>query len=157
MLDPWRIAHTKIVAGPGVATWGDDTASRIADAYRSKRSQVRAASGPRVLAIHGGPWSGPAAFDAGLFGIGEDALGVEPAFVLHRGSEPVFAAVLAFPGLELTHGREPVLYRHPRASLALPEELERLEVRALDDGKVLSRPSRFEPVLPKLVGTLQIL
>ena len=155
-LIPRRIAHTKIVMGPGVATYGDDTAARVAGAYAAKRAQVRDVAGARVLAVHGGNWSGCSAFDGGLFGVGEDALS-EPAFVMHRVGEPVFTAVLAFPGLELTQGREPVLYRHPRATLPLPVELEELEVRTLASGRVIARPSQLaQGVFPQLLGDLVI-
>ena len=156
---PKRYGHLKVVAGPSTGHWGDDTAQRIREAYRSKRGQVRSASVPTLLAIHGGPWANLAAFDLALFGVGDQSeVDEEPAFVLHRPSPPVFAGVLAFTGVGRTTFADPVLYRHPRCNGQLPAAFERLEVRTTEAGAIRrgGTPRRTEPLLAQLSEGIEI-
>ena len=151
VLRPKRISHTKVVSGPasgGVV----DAWVKIREAVADKRRQVRGATVPRVLAIHGGVWSGLDDFDRGLFGTtpGQaDELG-DPAFVLRRAPQPTFAGVLAFPGLELTYGTEPVLYVHPRFNGTLPASLHELRRRTLVDGRIHDQEAAGLPLMTTL-------
>lgn len=151
-LRPRRISHTKVVSGPSTGCY-DDTWVKIRKAVADKRSQVRAATTPRILAIHGGVWGGLENFDDALFGVtpGRPDDAGDPAFVLRRATAPTFAAVLGFPGLELTYGGEPVLYVHPRFAGELPAALLELRQRRLVAGAIQDKPvRRTEPVMAAL-------
>lgn len=157
---PKRISETKVVAGPGIGWWGDDTATRIRDAVRTKRGQVRATGMPTVLAVSGGAWATFEAFDLGLLGQGPGSeLTGDPAFVLHRASPPTVASVLAYsrPG-PVADGPDPVLYKHPRYAGRFPAALDSLEIRTTWDGRGLIRyPSaRKERLLAALSAGIEI-
>jgi hypothetical protein len=156
---PKRYGHLRVVAGPPTGHWGDDTAQRIRDAYRTKRGQVRAATVPTLLAIHGGPWQSRAAFDLGLLGIGDQSeVDDEPAFVMHRTGSPVFAGVLAFTGNGRTTFADPILYRHPRFSGQLPAAFGSIEARSLQSGVVVRAGTldRAQPLLAQLSAGIEI-
>lgn len=157
---PRRISHTKIVAGPSTGWWGNDTVMRIRDAVRTKRSQVRTATMPRIVAVHGGAWASFAAFDLALLGVGDRSdLTGDPAFVLRRNAPPTLDGVLAFSRVgPVASGPDPVLYRHPRSRRALPARFDCLEVRTTADGRALiGHPSTLPaPLLPSLSAGIEI-
>lgn len=128
-------------AGP-VYVGSSDAKQRITRAIRKKRKQVRCEDEPVILAVHA---TGLAAdldhFDNALFGhlvataqVGHSSgthFEADGMFADGTG-EPTFAGVLAFTDLPPFGSRGPTLHVHPRATCALPRELDDLEKRTLE-------------------------
>jgi hypothetical protein len=53
----------------------------------------------------------------------------------------VIAGVLAYSGMDVTNGRDPVVFLHPRFRGELPAELLQLEVRTLTERGPHARPA----------------
>jgi hypothetical protein len=124
----------------------DDTESRIRHAYRYKAPQVRKAAYPALLAVNVcGISSDEEDFDLALMGrsvavmnrasqVVATRFDLTGALTARMNDErpPAFAGVLAFRGLRITGGPEPILYLHPRFRGELPKELLDLQQRRLD-------------------------
>lgn len=156
-LEDWR-AWT---AGPGSASFVAPEL-RILAALKAKREQLRHLPHPAVVALGGSLGAGLDDYEIALFGrtIGHvDARGREVrqsfdhsgAFAKRgSGSSPTIAAVLAFTGMDLTAGRDPVLFLHPRFQGRLPAGLLRLEVRTLTPQGPRARASLIHGVYARL-------
>jgi hypothetical protein len=128
---------------PPISVIGN-TEPRIRRAIDRKRSQVRGADVPVVLAINAsGITSSPEDFDHALFGRSTLVLDehrqvagtkflADGEFAKARAGAPTYAAVLAFDNVELWGIPDPILYRHPRFFGRLPQTLRDLEQRSLD-------------------------
>jgi hypothetical protein len=132
---------------PVLGVW-DDTSDRVQRAVKRKRSQVRSAAHPALLAIQGsGIGSDLEDFDIALFGrtvdyrdvngrhIG-DGFDTSGAFFAGGeetpGNEPSIAGVLAFLDADFRRVPLPVLYLHPRFRGPLPRRLLDLTSRTFD-------------------------
>jgi len=140
----------KIGAGPGMAFWGDGVET-IRKAVRRKRSQVRHADVPAILAINAPEiFSGLRDFDQALFGRRHQVFSVEKEEIVEDRfvadgvldpcgeAPPTFAGVLAYVEAGFFCSRDPVLYVHPRFAGALPPAFSRLERRTLVPGEGIS-------------------
>ena len=78
-----------------------------------------------------------------------------PASFAKRGSggAPAIAAVLAYTGMDLTNGRDPVLFVHPRFGGALPAGLLQLEVRTLTVDGPQARASVAQGIFARLTAS----
>lgn len=109
-----------------------------------KREQGRDARAPALLAIKGGPFTRIDAFTQALFGR-EPGLGV-----LAVDDRPPWAGVLAFAGLNVTGGPDPVLFPSPHFDGMLPEAFTRLPSQFLVEGKVRVRSGSGPAVLTEM-------
>lgn len=139
-----------VVGEPGIG-FVDDTEQRIRQAVTNKRKlrQAREASLPVIVAMKT-PQAFSTAnireFDRALYGRTVQAVGrlaqlkerpiwFEPdgEWTRRKGDgQPSIAGVLAFLGVEIAGGPDPVLYLHPRFTGNLPSPLLELEQRRFD-------------------------
>ena len=152
------------IAATHLPCWKGDGAESVRKAIKRKRSQVRDASEPVILAINGHEAiSEMEDFDTVLFGgehgYSEDASapggrryeGVGGEFKLEGADDPSISAVLAYVEAGFYCSREPVFYPHPRQKEPLPPEFEVFERRSLLASKgVVRREARNGPVLQAL-------
>jgi hypothetical protein len=137
-LEDWRAWF----AGPGSAEFIAPEL-RILAALKAKRAQLRRLPHPAIVALGGALGAGLDDYEIALFGRSVsyvDGRGREVSSGFDRtgvfakrgsGGPPTIAAVLAFTGMDLTVGRDPVVFLHPRFTGALPAGLLQLEVRTL--------------------------
>jgi hypothetical protein len=126
----------------------DDSSLRVELAARHKRGQARAFPGEVVLLAIDAPFDGPdiESFDEGLFGHMVVSIDPESAEVTDYSFRPdgalatqraaECAGVLAFSRVRLFGAGDPILYRHPRYTGALPDALLSLRQRSLD-GRII--------------------
>lgn len=152
---PKRISHTAVVGGPAFAAWSDSVA-RIRRAIKTKRSQVRNAEHPAILAINGGFGATIGDFRRALFGSWSrvvsahdnsfvDEFAADGVFARRRDGEPTYAGVLAYEEVGFTCPREPVLFLHPRYRSEMPEELQTLETHRLVDWRQIEVAAARNP------------
>lgn len=131
------------LAGPARAVW-DSAETRIRDAVRKKRRQLRSLAHPVIVAIGGALGAGLDDYEIALFGRSFERLN-ESRVVVERGFDrtglfasastkpSTLAGVLVYVGMDLTTGRDPVLFLHPRFRGKLPQAVLRLQVRTLTE------------------------
>jgi hypothetical protein len=136
-----------IMSEPTVAAW-NISEEKIRKAIKKKRPQGRNVEIPSILAVYANGISTTFEdFDYALYGREVGVLGTETATgvldvsgsefhadgVFNKGEgDPTWAAVLAFVGMYLGGGVDPVLYLHPRFQGDLPETLTSIERRSYD-------------------------
>jgi hypothetical protein len=136
-----------IMSEPTVAAW-NISEEKIRKAIKKKRPQGRNVEIPSILAVYANGISTTFEdFDYALYGREVGVLGTETATgvldvsgsefhadgVFNKGEgDPTWAAVLAFVGVYLGGGVDPVLYLHPRFQGDLPETLTSIERRSYD-------------------------
>jgi hypothetical protein len=139
----------------------DDTEQRVRRAVGRKRRQGRESATPTLLAVHATEMSSSYdAFDRALFGqtftrLGQDSqvlgTGFDAHGIFNKGTgTPTWAGVLAFVGISLRGGPDPVLYLHPRLEGALPDALLSLERRTYD-----TEAKRIVILKPSATGILE--
>lgn len=156
-IESWRAW----MAGPATAAFTAPE-QRILTALSDKREQLAGVAHPALVALGGTLGASLEDYEIALFGRGVaqvDARGrvvarrFDPSGAFARpGSdrEPSIAGVLAFTGMDLTRGREPVLFLHPRFRSHLPDALLALEVRTLTAGGPVTRAASIHGALSRL-------
>lgn len=129
-------------AGPAVAGM-DNTAEVLQAAIEGKRRQVRNAPGPVLLAMSANGFGSHDVehFDRAVFG--DEVWNVDSGATRFRangalrptpaGKEPTIAGVLAFAGLGMVGGPDPILYLHPRFTGTLPAAIRGLRQRVVSE------------------------
>ncbi len=137
---------------------------RIKYAVKKKRKQVRSASLPVLLAIHGSGYGVKFDdFDRALFGYKtivkhtsknlQEAIVKPDGIFLESGKEnkiPTYAGILAFKRVDLIRHPDPVIYHHPRFLGELPEEIMIFEQRRFLDSAINIQHPKRENVLAEL-------
>lgn len=155
-----RVRHRAWLMGPGTADFVAPDA-QIADALKKKRGQLRGLPHPALVALGGALGASVDDYDIALFGRtferfdsngrvverGFDSTGM---FAKPRDGQPTIAGVLAFTGMDVTTGRDPILYVHPRFTGTLPAALLQLEVRTLEAHGPRSRPATMTGIFERL-------
>ncbi len=159
-----RAAHWQRAYGGGPASTAfGDTDARVGKALRRKRSQLRGADMPALIAIAGGMGESLEDIDIALFGRTWERhdetrtpveFGFDPSGVWGklRGGESVLAGVLVFCHWQWTIGDDPVLYVNPRFEGSLPRALEVFHRRELRAGAIAATPARSTGFFPILRG-----
>lgn len=135
---------------------------QIQAALKEKRKQLRGLPHPAIVAIGGALGAGLDDYEIALFGRSFERLGPGGRVVARgfertgefakrgSGGAPTIAGVLAYISMDVTAGRDPVLFVHPRFSGALPGALLRLEVRTLGPGGAQVRPASVGGVFDRI-------
>jgi hypothetical protein len=117
---------------------------------------------PAIVALGGAFGAGLDDYEIALFGrrVGYvDARGREVGRGFERsgafakigsGAAPTIAGVLALTGMDITVGRDPVLFLHPRFQGTLPAGLLQLEVRTLSADGPCTRAANVSGVFARL-------
>jgi hypothetical protein len=156
-MEDWRAWF----AGPGSAEFIAPEL-RILAALKAKRAQLRGLPHPAIVALGGALGADLDDYEVALFGRSVsyvDGCGREVSSGFDRtgifakrgsGGTPTIAAVLAFTGMDLTVGRDPVLFLHPRFTGRLPAGLLQLELRTLGVDGPLVRPAIVTGIFARL-------
>jgi hypothetical protein len=135
---------------------------QIEAAIDDKRQQLRGLHYPAILALGGALGASEEDYEIALFGrsfarLDRNHRVVERGF--HRtgvfakagsGGSPTIAGVLAYTGMDVTTGRDPILFLHPRVVGALPTGLLRLEVRTLGSNGPQRRSASIHGVFDRI-------
>lgn len=148
------------IAMASMGAYYDDSAVHVGDAVRAKRRQARAFPGEIVLLAIDAPSHGPdvESFDTSLLGrilIQLNEAGVtgysfeaDGALAAQRAAE--YAGVLAFSRVSVLGANDPILYRHPRYSGALPGPFLDLRHRFLEGGLIAETPAARKSIMAEL-------
>lgn len=162
-LDLWaprRSAERAWLAGPGNAEFiAPDL--QIRDALKKKRGQLRSLPHPAVVALGGALGASLDDYEIALFGRSFERVDLSGR-VVERGFErtglfarpgramPTIAGVLAYVGMDVTAGADPILFRHPRFVGNLPQALLQLEVRTLEPEGPRVEPAAIHGIFDRL-------
>ena len=149
------------LAGPFSAGYSGPE-RQIQAAIKDKREQLRGLPHPAILALGGSLGADDDDYEIALFGRsferhdfnnrvverGFDRTGVFAK--AGSGAAPQIAAVLAYIGMDVTAGRDPILFLHPRFIGLLPKALLRLEVRTLGAKGPQRRPASVHGVFDRI-------
>ncbi len=169
-LIPKRYYSDRAVVSDSIVSFSDNTEERIRWAVSNprKKRQARESEAPVLLAVKAPQAMSTAnlrEFDRALLGgvvpVGRLAteFGRKPWFQMDgewtKGGdvgEPRVAGLLAFLGVEIAGGRDPLLYVHPRFEGCLPDEIQALEQRRFDwqSRSIVSIPPRTVGVMERI-------